>query len=538
MVDIKEPAGEEAGPYAHPGPPPIIWQDFSAGLNTNATRPFIKDEELFWTSGYFPLGPGFLRSIPGIGPAIFSVVGVQIVFIDFFNISTTPYMFAITSDGAMWAVNTTTNAVMGIAPPGTITNPSRGSGGGISQWGDQFLIIVAPQPNGYWLWDGAILYSAGGAVPPGFMGTMPTGISGSSVETYASRVWVASGATVNFSAPSSPVDFTTPNGGGSFTSNDSFLRIGFVQLRQSNGFLYLIADSSVNYISGVQTNGSGVTTFTNQNADPEVGTPFQATVDVFGNNILFANSFGVQLLYGGKVTKISDNLDGVYATTPNFNGQGLSACKAIIYGKKVWCLLIPVVNPITGSQAQELFIWDTKKWFSTLQDVQLGYVQHQEINSVITAYGLSNDGLSVYPLFQTPSSNFPKVVQSKLWDRPDGYQFIKTISRFWGMVQYYNTSSPDFTLTIDNETGSSDPYNVIPPFVEVSFINASGDEVTLLNSLGQEVILLGSNVGISVIEVYEVAQQGTLSGMTLTTNCPDVALLSFMIQPEVVVQRI
>jgi len=51
---------------------------------------------------------------------------------------------------------------------------------------------------------------------------------------------------------------------------DSFLRVGFTQLKQTTEFLYLIADSSVELYSGVQTSGvSPITTFTNQNADPK-----------------------------------------------------------------------------------------------------------------------------------------------------------------------------------------------------------------------------------------------------------------------------
>lgn len=536
MIDVTKPSSEEAGPYGQPGPKPIAWEDFSAGLNTNATRPAIKGEELFWTSGWFPLGSGFLRTIPDVGPSIFTCPpGLQVVFFDFFNISSTPYMFVLTNDGAMWAINTATGIGAEFATRGAITNPSRNSIG-ITQWGAQYLLIVANQTNGYFAWDGNQFYVAGQTLPGTPGGTMPTGISGTSIETYQSRVWISNGEDIIFSAPSSVVDFTTPDGGGSFQSSDSFLRIGFTQLRQSNGFLYMIADSSVNYISGVQTNNSGVTTFTNQNADPEIGTPYAGTVDVFSNNILFANAFGVQLLYGGKVAKISDNLDGVYATVPNFNGLALSACKAIIYGKKIWALLLPIVDPITGSQMNEIFMWDSKKWFSTKQSVDLTYVQHQEINSVLTAYG--TDGTSIYPLFQNPSTKFTKVIQSKLWPQPEGYQFIKSVSRFWGLVQYYNISSPNFTVIIDNEVGGSSPYIIIPPFIDVDLVNASGQQVTLLNAHGNSVILFGSNTGISVIEVTEVSQQGSLVGMTISTNCADVALISFMIQPEIAGQRI
>ena len=119
---------------------------------------------------------------------------------------------------------------------------------------------------------------------------IPLAISGTAIEVYSGRVWIANGPTITFSVPGSLIDFSSANGGGNFTSSDSFLRVAYIQLKQTNGFLYLIGDSSVNYISGVQTSGSPpVTTLTNQNADPEVGSPWPATVDVFSRNILFAN---------------------------------------------------------------------------------------------------------------------------------------------------------------------------------------------------------------------------------------------------------
>jgi hypothetical protein len=59
---------------------------------------------------------------------------------------------------------------------------------------------------------------------------MPFGLQGSTVETFTSHVWLANGGAattpppkslVNFSAPGSPTDFGTPDGGGSFLSTDS-----------------------------------------------------------------------------------------------------------------------------------------------------------------------------------------------------------------------------------------------------------------------------------------------------------------------------
>ena len=65
---------------------------------------------------------------------------------------------------------------------------------------------------------------------------------------------------MQYTGPGLVADFSTAVGGGNFTSSDSFLKIGFSRLVQSNGFLYLFGDSSINYISGVQTSGVTPTT--------------------------------------------------------------------------------------------------------------------------------------------------------------------------------------------------------------------------------------------------------------------------------------
>lgn len=575
---------------------PIAFEGFST-LNTNSTRPGIKDDEMWWCDGFMPVGPNYLRTLPGIGPSIFSApAGGSIVFFDFFNIGSTPYCFAVHSDGGLWQINTNTNVATRIAPDGTIANPTR-TQMGITQWGSQYLLIVATQTNGYWIWDGSVLYTSGTLGPQvtitnggsgytsapsvsvsGGSGTgatfsatitngivtkititnpgsgyklgdtptisitggggssatatvtiMPFGISGQSAETYTSHVWINNAAQITFSAPESVSDFSTANGGGSFSSTDSFLRVSFIQLRQSNGFLYLIADSSINYISGVQTSGSpATTTFTNQNADPEIGTPYAATVDVFSRNILLANAFGAHVSYGGAVTKISDNLDGVYNSVPNFGGFSPSAAKAIIYGKRVWMVLLPVIDTITGQRVNKLFMWNGKQWWSSMQDVSLIYVQHQEINSVITAYG--TDGSDIYPLFQTPSTAFTKTVQSKLWSKPLPYNYLKTADRLWGLVQYFSADSPDINISVDNENGqSSTNYNIKPNVM--SWTNNSGNPITWTNNSGQPITWFAA--GIVVFQPEAVAQVGVLLGFTVKTSAADMALISLMIAPQI-----
>ena len=572
----------------------LIYEQFST-LNTKPPRPGIKEEEMAWCDGFMPIGPNNLRTLYGTGPSIFNAPrGVPFAFFGFCNIGPTPYLIALHSDGGVWAVNTNTKVATQIAPDGTISNPSPLTTG-LSQWSSIYLIIVSKQTNGYWLWDGTSLYSAGTIGPTitvtnggsgytaptvtisggsgsgavlsatvvggiittinvvnpgtGYLATdtitvsisdstgtsatataslMPFGVSGTAAETFTSIVWIINGPVVTFSAPGSPTDFSTSDGGGSFTSFDSFLNVGYTQIKQSNGFLYLIGDSSINYISGVSTSGNPpTTTFTNQNVDPQIGSPWPGTLQLFTRNLVFGNSLGIYVSYGGAVQKISEPLDGIYNTVPNFGGLLPSGAVANIFGIEVFMQLTPVIDSYTGQQTNKLLMWSGQKWFTSQQDVSLTYVASQKINSVLTAWG--TDGQGIYPLFQTPSKNFTKVSQSKLWAKPH-YLYTKLAGELYGVLDYFILDGESVEFIIDNEnTGAS--YNAPPVGGGTSWINASDASVAWINASSQPVVW--GLPGIDVFGPLAVQQSGAFIGMTVQTNASDLALLSATILEEV-----
>lgn len=600
--DVKPPAQQEANPYIPKGPPePLVFEAFE-GINTQTTRPGVDDKQMSWCDGWMPIAPRKLRTLYGVGDPIIFDDSQVVSFFAFANIGATPYAIVVHNDGSIHAVNTTTYTQTQIAAAATITSASR-LNVGISQYGSRYVMIVAVQTNGYFLWDGTTFYKAGGLAPPvtitnggtgyataptvaasggsgsgatfaatvsggvvtgiqivnpgtgylsgetvtlGFTGgggsaaaatitLMPFAISGTTIEVYAGRVWIANGATVTYSAPGSIVDFSSASGGGNFTSSDSFLRVRYVQLIQTNGFLYLLADSSINYISGVQTTGSPpVTTFTNQNADPEVGTPWPSTVNTFGRNILFANAFGAHVSYGAAVNKISDMLDGIYNSVDNFGGLIPSAAKAIIFGKRVWMLLLPIIDPISGQQVNKIFMWDGKRWWSSPQEVAINYIQYQEIDSVITAWGSTNT--AIYPLFQQPTIAFDKVVQSKLWDKAGGYMFMHTNNRLWGMAQYYSIDLPTLDITIDNENSGAEQAVALTP-TALTWTNSTGATITWTNSLGDPLLWFTAG-GITVMPPQSIGQAGVLQGMTITTRAADMALISMAMDSQIAGTRI
>jgi hypothetical protein len=233
-------------------------------------------------------------------------------------------------------------------------------------------------------------------------------------------------------------------------------------------------------------------------------------MDVIGSNIVFANAFGAHVSYGGRVAKVSEPLDGFYNSVPNqFGGFQLSAAKAIVYGKRVWMMLVPVIDTFTGLQVNKLCLWnpDKKSWWTTEQDVTLTYVNTQEIASVETAYG--TDGTNVYPLFQVPSVAFQKVAQSKLWAKPGGYMNQKSSNRVWLVAQYFSDLSPAITFDTDNDADQPASVVLTPT-------------------------LASPPVGYYVSPPTASSQTGTLLGMTITTSAADVALISAAADSEIV----
>ncbi len=536
MLEAPQPQADSSSPYAPQGASePLLFETFN-GINTTALRPGVDDKEIAWAENFMPLAPRNLRTMWDVSTAVATFGSNSIAFFDFVNIDQTAFCLLFKTDGSVVAIGTgnAIPVVTTIAPAGTITNPSHANVD-LAGYGNRYVIIVASQTNGYFIWNGTTFYKPGDAAPDG--GTMPTGISGTCVEIYAGRVWIGNKAVITFSAPGSVHDFTTGSGGGNFASSDSFLRVQFTQLRQSNGFLYLIADSSVNYISGVATSGSPpITTFTNQNLDPEIGTVWPGTVDIFNRNIIFANPFGVQIAYGGAISKVSEPLDGIFNTGSrvSINNVDPSAAKATIFGKKCWMVLINVVDPITGQQGGKLFLWNGKIWWAATQSVPLTFIQHQEINSVITAWG--TDGTSLYKLFQTPSSALKKVAQSKMWDRPGGYDYYKEAVRLWGLFQYYSGDSTSLTISIDNENSSATNVSALNP-LSATWENNIGAIATWTNNAAQVASWFISGSGFTVFSPAAIGQNGVLLGLTVETNAADMAIVSMKIAPQLIAYR-
>jgi hypothetical protein len=222
---------------------------------------------------------------------------------------------------------------------------------------------------------------------------------------------------------------------------------------------------------------------------------------------------------------------------PNFGGLQISAAKAIVYNKKIWMILMPVIDLFTGQQVNKLVIWNGQIWFVSEQDIPLTYIQSQEINSVITAWG--TDGTTIRQLFQQPSVNFTKRVMSKFWTTPIGYQELKTANRFWAIAQYYNLTDPNVNLYVESEDAASfggNSQKVLVPTNDNSLMTwttEGGTPMVWTTTGGIPMIWSTIGAGIVVFDAQSIAQQGVMLGFTLETSCADMAWVSAMVAPAV-----
>lgn len=411
----------------------------------------------------------------------------------------TPTAQAVISFGSITATSIV-SAGSGYTSPPTVTVLGDGQNAQINavidNTGVVSSLVIANQGNGYT--KALLVFTGGNNAADADVSLMPFGVQGTTVEVYTNHVWVGDGTKGYFSSPSAATDYLPSNGAGAFQSNDSFQRAQYISYKQTNGFLYLISDSSMNYIGGVQTSGQPpITVFNNLNVDPQIGTNWPSSVQLFSRNIVYANTFGIFVSYGGAVTKISTPLDGIYYTVIGQTSPPVAPSSAIatLFGIAVYMLLLPIIDPITNTQVNKLLIWDGKRWFTSGQDKTLTYINSQEIRSILTAWG--TDGTHLFPILNTATSGFTKTVQSKLWANPS-YWYEKTNPLLSGLLNFY-TASGTASVTVNNETGTGD--------VTLSVPN-------------------GGSTGLQTIPPQTVGQTGIYMGFTVSTTAPDMAILS------------
>ena len=550
-------------------------RDFG-GVNTQAARQAIEDNEFAWLENIQPIGHGNLKSVPystDTGVALAATCN----WMKAANLNNIDYMMMFCSDGSAYQVNLTSGyAITTIGAASTFST----SGVSFDQWNNT-LIVIADPTNGIYSWNGTTLVKISGnfaitasiatttltvtvtagvlaigqsitgagvtanTIITGFVsGTGGTGTytvnnsqtvssesmtatsaaptGGTAIASYASRVWIANGRTVTFSAPGTYTDFTTTDFGGSFTVNDSTLHSNITSMLATNGYLYYTGTDSVSVVSDVRVSTTPATTlFSNINLVTTAGTNAANSLISYYRTLWMANPSGFMAVTGSTAQKGSDKLDGVFPLISNV----ANICSGIAVINNILCLVYFFIYNDPTSGARPLFaIFFNKKWFFASQGSGLTFSSFASIAG--TQVMFATNGTKLYKCFNNTSSSITQTVKTKLWDFGEtsisDTQVLKA-----GVECVMPNVVGSVSITVDSELSSSAA--TLTGSSTVTWSNNAGSIVTWQNNALSAVTWVASGY---IWFRGDVSNIGKYAGLTVGTSVPALTLSAAQLQYE------
>jgi hypothetical protein len=307
-----------------------------AGMNLSASRIAIRDQQFFYSENWILVGEGNLRTLWDVASPLWTApIGKTIVFFFFYNINGSNYVAVFYNDGTAVQINTVTGASTIISnAPGTFML-SGGSLPACAQWGSQYLLIGNNHnQNAYFVWDGAILYTAGGISP------IVTITDGGTGYTGAPNIQVIGGSgsgivLVPQVVNGSVVSLAVANPGLGYQINDS-VTLGFSGGGTDNQALLSANVQSTGVSTIVITGGgSGYTSPPAVNFAALIGTGASGTANISGGQVV-------------SVTLTNPGSGYVSAPIVSFTGGGGSGASATAELNPGTIGSISVINGGTG----------------------------------------------------------------------------------------------------------------------------------------------------------------------------------------------
>jgi len=346
--------------------------------------------------------------------------------------------------------------------------------------------------------------------------------SGTTIATYAGRVWVGSKRTVVFSAPNSYTDFTSTAAGGSFIMSDETLHSDIVGLLSANNFLYIHGVSSVNVVADVSV-VSGATVFSQTNISASIGSNAPYSIIPYYRGVWFANPYGIYTLFGSTTQKASDDLDGVFPLIST--AIQITAGTTVIEQILCLCFMFKYVDPVAGARTL-IAVYFNKKWYFSSQGDSLVHIDTAIINGAPKLY--ATDGTSLFTLFTGLTTGVAQTIVTKLWDMGDPLRDKQSLK--FGL-ELINPNAPQtVTGTIDTEYSvGAFPFSFLGGNV-VQWVNNSSQTVLWVNNVGSVVTWLNSGYAFQATDVETV---GKYLGVTLKGNSVATIYSGMHIQYEI-----
>ncbi len=485
-----------------------IFRDFK-GLNTQAARQAINDDEFSWLENVMPIGPANMPALYQISAALATLAGgVTIYYRKSYNLTGTNYLFLACTDGSAWQMlETSPYTVKQIAAAGTFS----GNATQIAQWKNERILIIDTNALGYRDWDGTTLTT--------LSGTTGAPASGTCIASYSSHVWIVqlagSGRTIAYSKPNDYTDFT--GSGGTTTITDETLTSSIQQFLVANNFLYFFGIDSINVIADVQV-VAGATQFSNTNIVANSGSNLPQSIVSFYRSVWYMNTSGIYALYGATPRKASDALDGIVALI-NF-ANPITAGTVTLFNELCIAFCFTYNDPAGARQL--LAIYYNKKWFLASQSTDVTGIAAQHGGNDLL-WGTA--GASVYQLFQDSASAISQKIQTRLWDMDDFISIKESLNVGVEII------TPDqvggVTLTVDSERFTVNTDVPLTGTFSFTWYNSTGALFTWTNSIGGAFTWLTSGY---VWLQSNVQIQGHYLGLTCTSTVSGNVFEGFQLQ--------
>jgi hypothetical protein len=334
----------------------LHYRNFSEGINQTASRPALKDTELWYAENVQPIGSGQLKVLPPPAPPIATIAaGIATMWGETIKISgvETSRLITVNNDGSMNSVDPTNGNVTNIASiatPNPVSTKAR-----MAMWQDNPLLIGDPT-HGLYSWDGTTLTSIPSPAPANIF----------DVAVFQGRACLISGTrAITLSAPAVYSDYATVDGAFTYTITDSVFTGSIKRLLSALEVLWTIGPSAVNAISNVQITAGNVTSISNTNIVANVGTNLPSSVTSFFRTFLFLTPYGVYAIVGATPQKLSDSLDGLF---PNLTfGSDQPAGVVSLSRIFVWTVLVNYTDPLTNVMRPVLLCLSRNAWFIASQ---------------------------------------------------------------------------------------------------------------------------------------------------------------------------
>jgi hypothetical protein len=281
-------------------------------------------------------------------------------------------------------------------------------------------------------------------------------ISGTSIATYAGRVWIGYGRTVYFT----DIDRYNSFGGvgGFFSIPDSYLVGSITVLFGANNYLYIFGQSSIDALSNV-TVSAGVTSFSRINVVADVGCSAPASVCAYYRAIVFYHSSGVYLLAGATPEKISEKISGIIQNvTDQIQVYGGSV---LVQGELCLVIQFLVNDQVVQFGIRPLMaIFFRGRWylysFGTNSSPQSTAFLSMPINGIWTLFGLRPGATftSILRCFAPLAALSSWVLKTKLWDGGSPIHEKQSLNALIA-GNWVGSITDGITLNVDCENASS-----------------------------------------------------------------------------------